>query len=338
MLGFLRPSLYSACYLDSSGDLKSTFERNFKRLMGQSTAAHAVTFAEGYSFPLAVAKMLSYLELPPWNRRGSSEDAKDSRQVAVAVFLAQRLAEEVCRFGGFIPLDSLINDLAEKASLKPADVKTAVGDMSERFFEQCLTLGLKPSRLPLYLENYRSKMVGADGKELPPNFKVPGIAERINPFLYELKACLNTRQQGQEFGFFPQALYCTLQALVRGLNFDRAVFFRYDEGENALVPTIIFGERPSELSLLPRKVNSPQQKYMPDVQSLLQHKAVFVGDPVFGEAWPLAAFPVICQGRVEGVFFADKLARKNALPLDTQEQVAIVALAEGWYDVSPDFH
>lgn len=337
MLAYTRPSVYAACLLDAANDLKSTFERNFKKLMGESVSSVAVTLAEGLSFPIAIAKSISYLDVPPWNRRSGADEVKDLRSLAICVFLAHRLAEEVCRCAGFLSLDTLIEELSEKSGFKPKDVKSVVGDMPQLFLERAAAIGLKPSRLPEYVAQYRSKMVGADGEEIPDKFKYPGIAERINPFLYELRACFNTRAKPDELSLAPQAVLCTLSALVKGLTFDRAVFFRYDERAAVLRPTVVFGVRPQELSLVDRKLSSPEAQFMPDVQAVLQRKATFTGDPVFGDAWPFVAFPVICAGKVEGVFFADKLGRKTALPLDTQEQVAAVALAEGWYEVAPEF-
>ncbi|MBN8549526.1 MAG: HDOD domain-containing protein [Deltaproteobacteria bacterium] len=337
LLAFLRPSLYSACCLDV-GELRSPFERNFKKFMGESSVAIAVAISEALSFPLSTATMLSYLELPPWNRRGGGkEDVKDSRQLAYAVFIAQRLADEICRFGGYLPLDSVISDLSAKSDFEDKQIKLVIGELPQRFLAVCSNLGLRPSRLPSYLSNFESKMVGRDGKAVPDAFKFPGIAERINPFLYELKACLNTRTKDDEFGQVPQAILCTLQALVKGLTFDRAIFFRHDEVESCLIPVAVFGDRPQDANLVRRSLGASGRDFMPDVQALLQRKTIFQGDPIFNDDWPLAAFPVTCNGKVEGVFFADKLGKKNALPLDTQEQVAVVALAEGWHELSPQF-
>jgi hypothetical protein len=125
--------------------------------------------------------------------------------------------------------------------------------------------------------------------------------------------------------------------LVKGLNFDRAIFYRHSVLDSMLHPVVTYGASPPELGLEVRRTNSAKNEFMPDVQAALQKKTVFQGDPIFNDDWPLTAFPVICEGQVEGVFFADKLGKKNALPLDTQEQVAVVALAEGWHEVSSQF-
>lgn len=337
LMAFLRPSVYSAMALESLADPRVTFERTFKRVMDESVSSTAVSIGEGLSFPIQTTKLVSFLEIPPWNRRGGAEDLRDARALAMAVSLGQRLADEICRFSGFVSLDTAVLDLAEKAAVDARELKAIVGDVPQKFLETAQLLGFKPARLPAYLSNYRTTMVGPDGKEIPDKFKYPSIAERINPFLYELKACFNTRARADEFGYLPQAVLCTLTALVRALSFDRAVFFRYNESNEELRPVLVFGARPPDISLVSRSVRGSNVAHMPDVQALLQRKVIFFGDSVFGEDWPVAAFPIICQNRVEGVFFADKAAKKNPVPLDTQEQVAIVALAEGWHDVSSEF-
>ena len=87
-----------------------------------------------------------------------------------------------------------------------------------------------------------------------------------------------------------------------------------------------------------RKAIDPNSRYMPDVQAMLQKQAIFSGDPLFDDHYPFAAFPAMSRNEVWGVFYAHKRAVSDAAPLDTQEQVAVIALAEEWHDVPGGFY
>src|SRR5690606_17457053 len=160
LLAFVRPSIYAACCLESAGDPRAGFDRSFKKLMEESVSSFAVSLAESLSYPISTAKMVSYLDLPPWNRRGGADDLRDARAMALSVALAHRLADEICRFGGLAALETMIEDLAEKATINPKELKALIGEVPQRFLEHASLLGLKPSRLPRYLSQYKTQIIG----------------------------------------------------------------------------------------------------------------------------------------------------------------------------------
>ncbi|MEZ4754912.1 MAG: hypothetical protein R3A13_11515 [Bdellovibrionota bacterium] len=136
----------------------------------------------------------------------------------------------------------------------------------------------------------------------------------------------------------PQTVYCTFNALVRALPFERAVFMLADESRGWLSYVASFGSfEEEEKKFLKRAFNSPNSEHMPDIKAYFQKQPVFSGDSIFEGYWPFAAFPVIWHDEVIGVFYADRLEDSDARPLDTPEQVALIALAEQWHEVPPEF-
>ena len=123
------------------------------------------------------------------------------------------------------------------------------------------------------------------------------------------------------------------------MNFDFAMFLRLDRNTGSLTPSVWLGEKDPEVNLeeLVRRIIDPNSNYMPDMQAAMQRKTVFTGDPIVPDCWPFVAFPAMALNDVQGVFFAHKNKRADAQALDTQEQVAAIALAEEWFDVPVGF-
>lgn len=337
-LAFIRPQLFSLLQLDQSQEGRNLLERNLKKATGKSVHDFAVGICDALSLPLSVSKMVSFLELPPWNRRtGSIEEGRDFIMLCRACFLANRIAEEIFRFTGTGPIDDLLDEYSEKAEFDPAAIRAALGEAPLGFVRRMELLGMKGYRLPSYLLDYQEEIVGSDGI---PTKRIPqysSLAERINPFLYELRASLKAKPEQNELGHLSQAIFCTLHALVRGLTFDRAVLYAVDELSGTLSPLFCFGPLPSAYHYVTRRLNAEKRTFMPDANAYYGKQAVFHGDPLYGEDWPFAAFPIVSDGKVHGIFYADRKHQANALPLETHEQVAVVALAECWQGVRADF-
>ncbi|MBX7143826.1 MAG: HDOD domain-containing protein [Oligoflexia bacterium] len=337
-LAYIRPQLFSLLHLDQSQEGRNLLERNLKKATGRSIHEYAVAICDSLALPLSVSKMVSFLELPPWNRRtGSIEEGRDFIMLCRASFLANRIAEEIFRFSGTGPIDDLLDEYSEKAEFDPAAIRAAVGEAPLGFVRRMELLGMKGYRLPAYLLDYQEEIVGADGK---PTKRIPhysSLAERINPFLYELRASLKAKAEPNELGYLPQAVFCTLHALVRGLAFDRAVLYSVDETNGTISPQYCFGPHPPAYQYVARRLGADKRNLMPDIHAFHTKQTVFHGDPLFGEDWPFAAFPIVSEGRVHGIFYADKKHHPNSLALETHEQVAVVALAESWQGVRADF-
>lgn len=338
LLAYIRPNLFAAIQLDQSLSGRNLFERNLKKATGKSAHEMAVNLCDALHLPVAISKMVSFLELPPWNRRaGSIEEGREFILMARASFMANRLADEICRFSGPGPVEDLIQEYADKSDLKPDLIRSALGEAPLGFVKRMQLLGVKGYRLPAFLQNFQDEIVGADGvprKRLP---HYSPLAERINPYLYELRASLKSSPGEGEMGYLPQAVLCTLQALVHALQFDRAVLYRPSLDRKVLEPTVLFGQAPAEQSWVPRYINASNAEFMPDVQAYTASKVVFTGDSIFANDWPFCAFPIVSNKKVVGVFYADKAEHANAAPLETQEQVSVIALAELWQGVPPSY-
>ncbi len=334
LMAYIKPNIYAALQLDRSLEGRNVFERNIKKALGKSLYDLASGLCDNSHIPLNISKVVQHLELPPWNRRGGAgEDSAEALLMVRVSFIANRLADEIGRFSGKDEVDTLIDEYAEKSGIKQEQIESALGEAALGFVRRMQLLGVKGYRLPSYLIEYQDEMVGADGVARKRHPQYSPLAERINPYLYELRASLKSVPGEGEPGFLPQAVMCTLQALVHAMQFDRAMLFRPSADGRLLEPTVLFGQAPKQSVVTPRLLKASNADFMPDVQAFIEGKVIFTGDPIYGDDWPFCAFPIVSDREVVGVFYADKLENKNASPLETQEQVSVIALAELWQGV-----
>ncbi|NLF25428.1 MAG: hypothetical protein GX589_07195, partial [Deltaproteobacteria bacterium] len=216
-----------------------------------------------------------------------------------------------------------------------SDLEDLVGSVPDVYLDHCRTLAIKPVRLPEYLLWFAPVTIGS--QPVRWRLALPGINERINPFLYELRTCFKTSAQVGQYSLLPQAVYCTLSALIKGLNFDRAILFKIDDSRRFLQPLLCHGVKLFHPEKLRRFIADPDRDQMPDVRAYMEQQTIFTGEAVFRDGWPFVAFPAISAGQVVGIFYADKIKKPDSDALDAQEQISCVALAEEWHELPHDF-
>jgi len=339
LAAYYRPQLFSAAVLDSIQG-KSSLDKHLEKVLGVKPVECGVELTETLALPAEYRQMVATVDIAPWNRRAEAriEGAGDAIAVNAAVYAAQRIATEIWFFHSPLQLETLMKDLAKKLRIGDAALRELVGELPKQYLASCEALGLKALRMPPALFKYATVIVGRDGSQSAREVRWPGVSERINPFLYELRAAFKTRASSDEFPRVGQAVTCTLNALIRGMNFDRACFLTLSSATRSLTRQVLMGHPPPQGFVeVARGLDTEGREFMPDVRCIEEKRPVFHGDPIFRDDWPFVAFPAMSADRVIGVFYADKLQRTDAQPLDTQETLAAVALAEEWRDVPAEF-
>lgn len=333
VLAFLKPSVYSALCLDCLDD-RMLFDINLKRLLGKSVGQAAAAVAETLSLPASFQQLALKYDSASWEVKEHSTGKQKDSSIIKAVHIGNHAAHEICYFSGIQGIQSMVRRLQTETHLAQSDLEDILGTVAEDYLGHSDTLGLKPLRLPEYLLWFMPVDADPGGPFWPS--RLPGINERINPFLYEIRQVF--KGAAADGGpLFTHAVHCTLNALVRGLNFDRAVFFTLDEANQLLQVAVPFGMKLFEPRKVRRALKDPERESMPDIQAVLQRKPVFLGRPVFPDGWPFVAFPVVWRDKVVGVFYADKVRRPDGDALESQEEIACIALAEEWHDVPIEF-
>ncbi|MCB0330309.1 MAG: hypothetical protein KDD70_11605 [Bdellovibrionales bacterium] len=339
LLAYLKPNLYAMCLLDTYADRTSLIDKYFKKIFRESFAQVFSDIAKDIGVPQSFCEFVNMLTMPPWNRRGwTVANTRQNRSVVTASFIAQKIGSLFPRFLDRQDFYTGMKAYENKGEINKSIIENSLVNVSSRFLSAIETVGLTAFRLPDYLEMYEDQIVDSQGGISEVSVPWPRVSNRLNPFVVELKACLQASPKGgSDLCRFPQALAVTMQALLRGLQFDRVVLFveDYIDGDAGLVPVLTMGREIDKESVL-KSLDSWGQ-FTPHVDAYLQKQSVFQGDPLFSEDWPFVAFPLIQDGGVFGVLYADKKKKKDALPLTTEEQVACIALAEVWHEVPSAF-
>ena len=338
MLAYQAPNLYAACALSAGIDVTLSTEKQFRKVVGKPAGEFGSDLARSLGLPPFIVQSANIIDTAPWNRRlWDADRAREQRMMSLATYIGASLTEHIFDFKTLHDFIPAIRDAAGRMSISPKQLESALGAGITRFFARSEALGSPLVRLPGWLVTYADAVVERDGSISGRDFKWPGLAERINSFINELRACFRIKHTADEYFHLPQAMYCTLRALVQGLSFDAAVFFKLEEETRRLLPVLSFGGDAGMCFGVRRDLAIEDRQYMPDAQAIEQKKPIFYGDPIFGENYPFVAFPVMRLDRVIGVFYAHKNASTITQPLDLQEQVAATALAEEWRDVPIDF-
>ncbi|MGI6525645.1 MAG: HDOD domain-containing protein [Bdellovibrionota bacterium] len=328
MLASFQPLAYSALCLDCLDD-HNLFAMQFKELTGKSLGANAAIVAGQLGLPKLYHDLAIQYDLA--STRSFDMSAKTlapEQAIATSALIADLISHELCYFTGIQGIQSLLRYLEKELGLNLSQLEDILATVPDAYIEHTDFLGIKPLRLPEYLiwfSPIEETVVGLWQK------KLPSINERIGPFLYELRQTMANSPSNQ--GTFAHAVHCTLNALVRGLNFDRAVFFAADSTKSVLSINMAFGIKLFEPSKIKRFITDSDNTTMPDIQAFKQRKPVFMGEPVFADSWPFVAFPVVWKNEVIGVFYADKIRRPNGDALLPQEEIACIAISEEWQDI-----
>lgn len=331
---FYHPAIYSAIYLDCL-EQDRTFSDTFDDIFRGTAENLSDEVTKLLNLPQMFGQVLSLAGESPKRRADMKRrDSKVLDAVASAVYLSNKLAEEICSFRGVQGLQRLIANLAEQSTVGQERLEDIVGLVADKYYKYCLALDLCAFRLPDYLSWFQPTVPEVEQADyIGAISDLPNVVRRMNPFLYEIRSCFRVQQAGSGIGRLPQAVFCTLSSLIKGLNFDRALFLRPTADQKELAMVLVYGAKVFSQERKNRKRDPEKADLLPDVRAWERRECVFEGQSIFRDAWPFFAFPAIAGNRVIGVFYAEKLKRPESAQLTDEEKFVCEALASEWAGV-----
>lgn len=333
MLAYHRPDIFSVLAL-SCQDGYIPFKNTLRAFMGCSLAEFAAQLADEMYLPATYLDLCRHLDQPPWVTITDTTLTDDQQTILKSTYAANMLAHEICNFTGIQGVQSVIRELEQRAAIDHQLLEDVLGNIGNVYSEHTENLFLKAVRLPEYLSWFAPEVDNGQNERWLE--RLPGILQRINPFLYDLRTCMRASLKRPSYPLFPQALQLTLSALIKGLNFDRAVFFKISD-EQTLSVGLTVGVKLFEPDKFIHKFDMSSESDDPAGLVMKTKEPVFSGQPLFPEGWPFAAFPAIWKNKVIGIFYADRIRRPDVDSLTNQEQIACTALAEEWKDLPAGF-
>ncbi|MCB0335674.1 MAG: HDOD domain-containing protein [Bdellovibrionales bacterium] len=335
-IAFYFPHIYCGLLLDSMDD-RVLLEELFYDNLGKSIYDVSVGFAESLSLPKDYTRYCRLSAVRPWDKQiDQNRLADEERIISDCVTIGNYFAHEICHFTGVQGTQNLIYKISKAGTINHRMLEDVLGGLGDKYMDKAARLHLNPVRIPEYLLWFTPD--DALSGEVSWKLKLPSINERINPFLYELRACLKTKTERGQFPRLPQAVLCTLNALIKGLNFDRAVFMVYDGFSRTLAVVPSIGSKLLNAKEVVVYLSSEESDKAVVKKAVEQKQAIFNGTPLFEDGHPFVAFPIASGGEVRGVFYADKLRRPDSDALSSSEQISCVAIAEEWFDFPEGFY
>lgn len=328
-LSYYRPNIYSALRLESA---KSgvDFDRCFKKICKSQIFEVAQKISENMSLPKYFSRILGMLAISPWNRRVWTTEEQEMRPLVSCVYLANVLTEEIFRYADGAAFRSLLKDLASKLDFSIESINEVLAELPTSLEESLSAIGLKKTSFPSYVKELASKgeTIGSTKNQTAASGKMD-----LKIYLGEIKACFRSQREDHEISRIPQVIHSTFLALTKSLGFTRAVFLVPNAAAGVLKIAFKTGLPHPGMETFQSSFTSKNKDYLPDIKAWNEGKAVFTGDPLFPDDWPFAAFPAMSGGKPIGIFYADRASNDSDAPLGTDEQLAVIALAEVWQDV-----
>lgn len=328
LLSYYRPQMFSVLTL-SCHDNYVDFQKNFKRFCGVSLGVFAERAAKTLRLPNELTALSAAIDRTPWKEIPKISGVKRYKEVLLAVRASNLIAHELCHFTGIQGVQSVLRTLEEDAQIQQPLTESVLETIADVYINHTEKLFLKPVRLPEYLQWFAGET--SDKNRTPWMERLPKINQRINPFLYDLRACMKAASKDQEYPLFPQAIFLTLETLVKGLLFDRAVFFRILD-DSVLKVGISMGVKIFQPEKFSRVIDNNTESDSPTAQAYHNRLLTFDGTPIF-EGEPFVSFPVIWHDRVIGIFYGDKIRKPDLQKLSKQERLSCGALADEWKDI-----
>jgi len=340
ILSISAPHLSAAVSMEPLVDDQTFYEKNFRQLIGMTPSELGAKILGRLNLPEVLLNMASRLDIAPWNRRFSEGVGFERyRKPLQASYCAVKISREILSFHESHFLTNILRDFESRLGVPRQVFLQALSGVSNTFRFECDQLGILPLPLPAFLQKYTDQIVETDGSITSESVEWPSSAKRAAPFMSELKECFANPPEENSSPFLRRAISCTLNTLVRSLDFDRAVFYRLDKSDECAKAVFLLGRLPKDEHLEGYSLSfEGDLNYRPDYQCVRKETAIFQGDPIFGDDWPLLAFPVIWNGKVRGFFYADRRHSKDAEPLSLDEQMIAVALSEQWRQVPFEFY
>ena len=318
--------LLSTWIFDSAKN-KLSMEKNCQKLFLDSETELSIDILRKMSLPAKFLESLANLSIPPWNRKSWTKEEHDRFYIpCCAAYVSNLIVSELMNYDYESKLYTLVTELAIKSSV---GYDTLIGFVAE------LPLELKALEQNLSLQfpdlpGFLLRLAKSEQKTGSPESDITKSDRNKLYKIYfnDIKQSLKNYAATKESRFLCNAVNVTLSLLTKVMKFDRSMLFMHNQSSNTMTTHTSFGRGTDVANEARIRIEVGKNVVSPVVQAYFESKVTFNGDPVFDDDWPFAAFPISFGGEISGVFYADIASKSKANSLSTEEQMAIVNLAE----------
>jgi len=291
----------------------NTFDQCLKDIVG--------VYGSGLSL-----EVIKSLDVPPLYKSAvhacahpelSAKAAHSMERIVNAIKISQEISNAIVLMGTPGALDKALEG-ATTLGIDPHKLRKAIGLLPEQFTSYCEALDINVTSLPEFISSY------AIGLTEPSQKIDVGSIDRLTSFVDEVKGAVLDKA--------PSAAVITIvmETLAWGLKFDRVLLLLKNKATNELVGRTLIGQSTADPKSIIRPMNGGNDRFAPDAKALKEGSAVFTGNPLFSNGWPIVAIPVgfgeRCVGVITLTVYAIDLSSDGEV-LD-REKAAIAIMAD----------
>ena len=280
-------------------------------------------------------EVITALELPEFYRQvlsnaidlKSASKSVSSRDdpaglMGKAVSCSQEISQAIVEGKDQSQIDSVLSHVQSILKVDLKVITKSIGELPTLFEGHCSSLELDLPKLPEFVVEYSES---ASSKHAPSKSADLVRQDPQNQFLRYIE---EIREAVDRYEPTASIITSVMEALAFGLSLDRVLLMLLAPGKKKLVGRMLLGRIDGfDPTKFERPLGGSAGPYAPDARAIAESRAVFTGDPLIGNGWPLAAIPVGFGPKTIGLIYADRSAG-NKDDLDSREQAAIGLLAE----------
>lgn len=234
---------------------------------------------------------------------------------ARSINAAEKISEAVVFSSDQKALEIAMQKVKNSLGLDPKELNKIVGELPKRFRDHCSTIEVSLASLPEFVTNYSK---AESGSTAAASVTAESNPDAFNQFVEEVRAAVENREPTSS------VITTVMESLAWGFKFERVLLMLLTANKTKLTGRMLLGGAGIDPKSISRTLS--EYPYAPDVIAFNEGRAIFAGESVLRNGWPLAAIPVGIKQKAIGVIYADRL--NQDIELSERERAAIVVLAE----------
>ena len=216
-----------------------------------------------------------------------------------------------------IELDAKIAMAQNSLEIDPGKLRELIADLPRMFRDHCSSVELALPALPDFLSTYSISVQDSQTLSLSSN------TSEFEAFLREVRQMVEHRESTASI------ITSVMETIAYGLKFDRVFLMLLSPNKQKLMGRMLLGTvNGFDPKRFEKSVN--EQQNCPALKAFREGRAVFKGDPIFDDGWPISAIPVGHGARAIGVIYSDRIPEDGSLgeDLSQKDQASMTVLGE----------
>lgn len=217
-----------------------------------------------------------------------------------------------------IELDAKLAVAQNTLEINPDKFRELIADLPRMFRDHCSSVELVLPTLPDFLASYSVSIQDSQAA-----LSSSASCSEFEAFLKEVRQMVEHRESTASI------ITSVMETIAYGLKFDRVFLMLLSANKQKLVGRMLLGTVDGfDPKGFERSLNDNQN--CPALKAFKEGRAVFKGEPIFDDGWPISAISVGHGARAIGVIYSDRIPQDGSLgeDLSQKDQASMTILGE----------